>query len=129
MSQAKEVAQWLTGLGYEAQAVKVTIGDQTWEGAVYMNPKLGDGPRYYLVGDMPKWYGKSPGSCYRLEGDDADWYVICYMQQADKLSDFHKPFHPFGNSWSIGRWEADGKIDDYERSPYKRRPMTVEVVE
>lgn len=126
MSKAHEVAQWLVGLGYAAQAVKIMIGGETWEGAVYT--KEGQEPRYYLLGDLPKTYGKV-GSCYRLEEADVDWYVICYMQTPEKLTESQKQYSPFGKSFTIGAWYAPGKIDDFERRPYKRISGRVEVVE
>lgn len=128
VSVASSVALWLTDLGHEAQAVRLTIGNQTWEGAVYTNLKLDQDPRYYLVGKLPKSYGRDK-ACYTLEGDEADWYVICYMQDAKHLAERFRQYHPFGNSFSLGRWTSDGKIDEYESGTRRRLPISIEVVE
>ena len=110
MTLKNKVAEWLESLEdvTEVEPVTLTIGTQTWEGAVYT---LRGQRSYYLAGDLPKSYA-GQRTCYRLPGDDRDWYVACYME-ADRLTPEFKQHHSFGANWMMRCWTVSGKIDDY----------------
>lgn len=107
----------------EVNAVTLAIGNETWEGARY---KQRGEYHYYLLGKLPKWYGKGRKTCCRFGEDGRDWYVAGYMQKADELAEHQKKYHPFGNHWMLMAWNAPGKIDDHENM-YRRLPVDVEV--
>ncbi len=114
----QEVADWLGSLPgvTDASPVTLTICGERWPGAVYMK----DGSwKYYLVGELPKSV-RGPKTCYQFNGDDRDWYISGYLQDAEHLQECQKQYNPFGNHWVLMPWDVPGKIDDYEERPYQR---------
>ena len=146
MHTAKDVVAWLQSLPKikDVRPCRVTIGKKTFEGAYYVSihewqagmdgvsrgeHKAGDEytrRSIHLLGAVPK----HPHTCFPFEGKD--WYVSCYMdpKTAKTLTPEQKAMNPFGVTFQISPWEIEGQpestIDQYERSPYHRKPMTVE---
>ncbi|MHC4297973.1 MAG: hypothetical protein ACYS7Y_11770 [Planctomycetota bacterium] len=120
----EHVAEWLNSLpGIEdASPITLTIRGKTWEGAVYTQRDI---RRYCLVGARPKCHSRSSRVCFRLHGDDRDWYVASYLKDYDDLTEAQKVHHPFGQTWFMMPWNSPGKIDDGMRK-YTRVEATVE---
>jgi len=117
----EQIAEWLRSLEgtTDVEPVILTIGMQTWFGAVYTQRGK---QHYYLVGFRP--HQRGPKTCYRFAGDDRDWYVACYMNNYNDLPPVPKSYHPFGNNWMMMAWDAPGSIDNGEK-PYRRMKVTV----
>ena len=138
---ANKVAEWLKSLP-NVSAVhpcRVAIEKETWEGAWYQrtgtwragmqgvqNGTHKEGETYedtflYLVGHLPK-VAKRKKCCYVF--GTLEWFVASYSNDKPPLV---TPYHPFGNSFQLKPWSIpNSKVDDGERSPYRRVPMTVE---
>lgn len=146
---------WLVTVckAHDVQDVKVTIGDQTWEGARYKQTfeyQLGmdavtrchkkEGDKYqveaiYCLGKLPapKLQGKGRRErvidyvCFPFE--QRDWYVAGYMKDPLALTEAQKHFHPFGIYFTLRPWDIPNeRIDQYEIKPYNRFPMTLTYV-
>ena len=125
------VVEWLSSLAgiRNVRPVSVTIGKQKYEGAYYEPERhypggVHRGRNIYLLGRVPKGYQKNSRECYVIEGEEHEWYVSIYAD-ARCLHEPFKQFHPFGLSFQIAPWDVPGKIDDYERYPYRRVPATL----
>jgi hypothetical protein len=120
----EQVAEWLRSLQSitVVEPITLTIGKQTWEGAVYTQ---GGQRRYYLVGELPKTWRKV---CFRFGDSQLDWFVSGYLQDPGLITR-HKQYHPFGNNWMLKAWDIpdrpESTIDDHEPIPYKRIKATV----
>jgi hypothetical protein len=119
------VKAWLDGFDSTqyAEAVTVTIGDETWEGARYRQHGI---EKFYLVGPLPEDWGitESGRTYYTLDGRE---YCICaYLQDFDSISIALRDYHPFGNNWvMLYLLEGDVAPDADRETPYKRQEMTV----
>jgi hypothetical protein len=123
----EQVAEWLRSLDTisEVEPVTLTIGKESWEGAVYTQRGR---RRYYLVGELPKHYGRSPKSCYRFPETSDDWYVACFLDNYAHIEEVKKHHHPFGNNWIMMRWDVGDLEIDHHRpksGKYRRREVTV----
>lgn len=142
---ARDVADWLRDLPNirDVRPCRVTIGKSTWEGASYSQVfqwqqgmdgvQQGEhkaGEEYYvrhiyLLGKAPNT-GRA-GQCFPYEGKD--WFVAGYYDgpnpEAIAPVESQIKHHPFGKMFMLSPWDAPGKIDEYERSPYRRTNMTV----
>ena len=109
----EQVAEWLRTLPgtSDASPVTLTIGNQSWEGAIYkQRGKWG----YYLVGDHPR----HTNTCYRFTENGHDWYVSSYLVDPVHLSEERKTFHPFGKNWMMQAWACKSEIDAH--TEYRR---------
>jgi len=119
--------------------VKVRIKDKEYEGAEYIDPKHPDKRiRLYLIGRHPALFRKSGkwrekrGVCYRLPGDDHDWYVATYAPEHNKkIEAKYAQYHPPGitNHFMLTVWpheQIGSRIDTHETKEYERIPMEVE---
>jgi hypothetical protein len=156
-----QIANWLASVNcYDLQPCFVTIQGEKYPACRYKQdrPKLlgTDLPAdtvecIKVVGMLPKCKQRSGNVCFRLEGDERDWYVCCYsgemvpMRQA--LHRHHRQVlvplggpenavvksGPWHNDFQLAPWDSskfkpgyeNSKIDDYERFPYKRIPITI----
>lgn len=130
------VAAWLESCGCtDIQNVNVTIGDVTYRGTRYVDPKhASTDARIYCVGQHPTLYPsrsnkniRRKGSvCFRVEGAPHEWYVGCYT---DAKAVLKEEYHPFGHSFILMQWNIPGKpdelIDTGLNVRYKRIPMVV----
>lgn len=127
----ERIAAWLENLldTSDVKPVKVTIGNKTWEGAVYTQH---DEQRFYLVGKLPKRYGKV---CYLINEVAEivkiwkhEWFIGGYREG---LEPGQKEDHPFGSHWLLVPWNIPGdpesKIDDYEDTPHTRVYVDLEI--
>jgi hypothetical protein len=125
---AKQVAEWLRGIDSitEVVPVVVTIGNNSWEGARYV--QRGD-IHLYLVGDMPKSYQRSSHEAY--PHNDLLWYISGWWKGMDARSTITavqaKEYHPFGKMFMLMPWTCDLPID-YGEEPYRRVPMTIQEI-
>jgi len=115
----ERVKAYLESVGAKAvQAVNVTIGDETWEGARYHQ----DGERFYLIGKLPKGWKDTGSSKVYFTLDSKEYYIAAYLQDFDRLNKGPRKYHPFGNNWIMYLWEHD---DTYRETPCKRQKMIV----
>ena len=154
---ARAVAAYLDSTGnngsgyvhFNVRPVRVTIGTQTWAGAeasrvVEITPGCRawtEGRRHdvarlvYVAGTLPKGYLRSTHVAYTRAGDPCEWYLASYYpaierhRQGPLSPDASSEYHPFGASFMLFPWDVDGKIDQYERRPYERLPLTVEYLD
>lgn len=127
-----KVAEWLRSLDgtnlepiTDVEPIILTIDGETWEGARYR--QRGE-VRFYLVGKRPAAISSRRRCCYQMGGDARDWYVACYLEKEDHLTEEQKgKYHPFGLNWIMMPWTAPGKIDTFELKKYRRIPADYEV--
>lgn len=148
MSLSHDVATYVNGLNgcRNARPVKVTIGEETFEGALYEHDgNWGHGApdyqrRFYLVGEVSEVFRK--GGKIRhgknkivFTFDGAEWYsgggytpyLLKPWGKADFINKFGggdlRPYYPFGYMHDISEWPARyGKMDKLRQ----RVPMGVE---
>ena len=115
----EQVAEWLrTIFGVsDVSPVTLTIGKQSWEGALY---KQDDAWGYYLVGDPPR----HTKTCYQFTENGRDWYLSAYQTDPVYLSEC-KEFHPFGKNWMMRAWTCKTKIDAH--TEYRRMVVRINV--
>lgn len=121
------LVEWLQSLPdvRNVRPVKVAIGKETYEGAYYQQ---GRRMCFYLLGHLPKTYRKSSHECYTWTESPNEWYISSYTD-ANCFSEEFKHHHPFGYMFQVSPWDVSGKIDDYERRPYRRVPMAVKYLD
>lgn len=104
------------------EAITVTIGDESWEGARYHQHGR---EKYYLVGKLPKdWENTNQGRVYfTLFGQE--YYITAFMQDCTNLQKRHLRYHPFGNTWIMSPWTHDDAPDASHETPCKRQEMKV----
>lgn len=139
MATAQDTVRWLVDVGNqrtasligritEVEAVEVTLGKETFQGARYRQ----DGDvRFYLLGELPKEKKRHPRSvCWTMDGND--WYVACYYQDSGSEHSAYQELQPFGHNFILMMWDVvackGAKIDTGERWTYKRFPMSVKVL-
>ena len=125
----EQIAEWVRNLGSDnvrdVEPITLTIGKQSWEGAVYT---LRGRRWFYLHGELPKSYGPGPKTCYRFPEDDTDWFIAGYMDNYDNLNDFQQAFYPFGNHWTMKAWSVgDMEIDRHRSKDQKYRRVEVTI--
>ncbi len=109
--------------------VVLTIGDQTYDAAFYDDSALTPATRLYVVGVRPPERVAGAKVCYRVPGDDRDWYVAAFI---DEVPDQFKEFHFEGAAnfilcaWDVPKGDT---IDQYEHRPYTRVTLKIEEVE
>ena len=118
----ERVKAWLESVGAKAvQAVSITIGDETWEGARYCQE---GSERFYLVGMLPKGWEDTQSSKVYFTLDCKEYCVAAYLQDFDDLAEGPRKYHPFGNNWIMYLWEHDDAPDAWLETPCKRLEMT-----
>ena len=117
-----KIKAWLESIKAKAaEAVSVTIGDETWEGARYCQS---GNERFYLVGMLPKdWEDKGSSKVY-FTFDGKEYHVAAYLQDFVNLAERYREYHPFGNNWIMSLREHDAP-DASQETPCKRQEMTV----
>lgn len=135
---AQAVADWLKTMTHikDVRQVKVTINGKDYFGARYTRVGIytadmlacthrgvKPGTEYnedilYLLGKRPKLKYRS---CFPCEG--FEWYFSGYYEGSEK-----NEAHPFGATFMVCPWTVAGKVDDGERHPYKRVPMTIQLL-
>jgi hypothetical protein len=125
---ATELATWLSTRPSvtHAEPTTVTIGRTTYQGASYTT---GRGEWLYLIGDIPASFKASRKVCFRIPGDDRDWYVAGWWQGGDNVftgeteEELRERYHPFGYYVLLNAWDEDAlgeTIDRHETTPYRR---------
>lgn len=120
----QDVKDWLvnTCKCRDVKSVRVTLGEQSWEGCSYVQDRTFGQVPYttrgiYLVGNLPK---KHRDTCFAYNGEV--WYVAGWKQ--DPIKEEYKSFHPFGAMFLLMPGsEAD--MCDEDGKPYKQLPMTI----
>jgi len=108
----------------DVRPAKVIIGEETFEAAIYDNPRTSLTGGIFCLGNLPKPYAKNSNTCFRFEGSDYDWYVAAYYPEIKK----HKQadvqaseFHPFGATFILAKWDVpNSSIDDGQKHPRHR---------
>lgn len=130
----KTVKEWLEGLdcsdlctNVELVTVTIRVSAKTvlkFNGARYTQREA---ERIYLLGECPKEKFRRPNkTCFQYNG--AEWYIAAYAPK-ENITPANKEFHPFGPTFLLMQWNIEGsKIDSYEKYPYDRLTMTVEVI-
>lgn len=139
----KRIKEWLEECGMtDVQSVNVSIDGVVMPGAIYTSPNHNNQEFVYVVGDHPhtrrrgkKLYTRN-NICYRVPGDDRDWYIACYFHPELHKTYFKTEpkvdpkYQPFGNNFLLSPWDIPGKpddkIDSFEPRPYERKDMTIE---
>ena len=139
MSNKPSLVEWLASLPgiREVKPLKVTIGPVTYDAASYLQDMEADkscrnpGPytreMVYCLGRRPKVVKGRPENkcCYTRLDDPRIWYVAGYTEE---IKPEHQEYNPLGHNFLLAPWNVDGSIDDGERKPYTRVPITVEAV-
>jgi hypothetical protein len=137
------VADYLKSLNNvkNVRACQVAIGKTVYIGASYTaideykadmqavinrEKKVGDtseSDRFYLLMDkLPPSYTRRPKPVYVIDGKE--WYFASYFDQADDNEQ-----HPFGKMFILAAWDLPEKIDQHDRKPRRRMPVTVDYFE
>jgi len=145
---AIDVANWLKGLPHihGVEPCTVIIGDVKYPAARYRSTtKLDPSTRayqegkrtatstmIYCVGMLPKAYCQSTHKAF-TGIDQYEWYVACYsgvLSKHNQAKQLASEYHPWGNSFQLSPWDVpDGQaIDHYERVPYKRLAVQVNML-
>ena len=140
MKTAHQVAKWVKAI-HRTQSVRpceVTIGDDTYEGAMYecvgeyianmdaiVRGERNVGDVYiqrtiYLVGQVPQVVRERRRTCFTFEGQD--WFLASHGHPGVEPG----TTGPFGKFFLLYPWPCGSKIDDGQQ-PYQRVPMTVKL--
>jgi len=141
MNKANEMADWLRSLPNikDVRPVKVDLGGVVFYGArftsiheytagmqIVQSGKASAGDKYEsdrieLVGHRPETFQRRRKFCFQF--GIGEWFISHHFNQ-----NVVNEYHPFGASFGLRPWDAPGKIDDYDRHPYLRVPMSVEAL-
>lgn len=102
---AREVSDWLCGLGHKAEPASVFIGRRKFWGARYRHRRCPSEERFYLLGDLPL-RGFANGVCF-IKG--VQWFLVGFVR-ADVDEWVMKKHHPFGPNFIIGRKVQDSVV-------------------
>jgi hypothetical protein len=139
------VADFLKSLtnAKNVRACQVTIAKTVYVGARYtaideykadmqavvngekMVGNFSESDRFYLLMDrLPPSYTRRPKPVYVIDGKEC--YVASYFDQDEENEQ-----HPFGRMFMLSAWEMPNgeKIDQHDRKPRRRMPVTVDYFE
>lgn len=128
-----KLTETLEGIGcFKVEAAELRIGRTTHEAAFYRqvvlplpgarNQEPHEVEAVYVLGEIPAAYARDRRTCFRLDGDDRDWYVTTWADAKVVSNPEFAQSHPLGVWFQLRPWDTtDGTtIDMREPKPYQR---------
>lgn len=116
--------EWLEGCGcYDVREVEVRIGRTTYQGCRVKQKRDDASERefVYLLGELPAAYQRSRRTCFTIEGEPCEWYVVMWVTPETASHPSFRDYHYEGHgAFMLGPWTLDEAIDKFERTPYVR---------